>query len=97
MSMTANLQQRQRKRPTRLDRGSMTRSNVASPPALLLTIASNNPQHLGPRWQSAATTPLSPAPYVPESSGPLRPHHSSFVIHVIRVPPCCEADVRLRG
>jgi len=33
MGMTANLQQRPRKRPTRLDRGSMTRSNAAHPPA----------------------------------------------------------------
>ena len=82
---------------TRADRRSTTRSNMAHPPALPLTIAFNNPHRLGPRWQpaapkrseggSAATTPLSPAPYVPNSTSTPHPHHPSF---------CCQAELRLR-
>ena len=76
-----------------LDRGSVTRSNAAHPSVLFFTIAFNNPQRLGPRWQpaapkrseggSAAATPLSPAQHIPELSRPLARtiRHSSFAFY----------------
>ena len=87
--MTAKLQQRQRERGdhSRRERGSMTRSNVIHPPASPPSNASPRATRLGLRWQSAAATPLSPAPHAPNPPGHNHPHHSSF---------CWQAELRLR-
>jgi len=77
-AMTAKLQQRQKRNVSvlgpRICDPQQPGTSASTPPLN----ASNNPHRLGLRWQSAATTPLSPAPQASNHSRYNRPHHSPF-------------------